>query len=150
MHVTYLNQDYDAAVLEKWASSAVQTSDCFDGMEGLSYIERHLGYRLVLSDVFMQHDFWEDTAEIKVSLKNVGFAPVYKECEPVFLVKDETGQTIYEGIPSGDIASLAGEMKQKKGELLTNIPLPGCKGWMLQCIFCGAGYGDRQFYHIRK
>ena len=55
MHVTYLNQDYDAAVLEKWASSAVQTSDCFDGMEGLSYIERHLGYRLVLSDVFMQY-----------------------------------------------------------------------------------------------
>lgn len=114
MHVTYLNQDYDAAVLEKWASSAVQTSDCFDGMEGLSYIERHLGYRLVLSDVFMQHDFWEDTAEIKVSLKNVGFAPVYKECEPVFLVKDETGQTIYEGIPSGDIASLAGGNEAEK------------------------------------
>ena len=128
MHVTYLNQDYDAAVLEKWASSAVQTSDCFDGMEGLSYIERHLGYRLVLSDVFMQHDFWEDTAEIKVSLKNVGFAPVYKECEPVFLVKDETGQTIYEGIPSGAIASLAGGNEaEKKENFLTNIPLRGVK-----------------------
>ena len=136
MHVTYLNQDYDAAVLEKWASSAVQTSDCFDGMEGLSYIERHLGYRLVLSDVFMQHDFWEDTAEIKVSLKNVGFAPVYKECEPVFLVKDETGQTIYERIPSGDIASLAGGNEaEKKENFLTNIPLRGVKAGCYSVYF---------------
>ena len=136
MHVTYLNQDYDAAVLEKWASSAVQTSDCFDGMEGLSYIERHLGYRLVLSDVFMQHDFWEDTAEIKVSLKNVGFAPVYKEGEPVFLVKDETGQTIYEGIPSGDIASLAGGNEaEKKENFLTNIPLRGVKAGCYSVYF---------------
>ena len=128
--------DYDAAVLEKWASSVVQTSDCFDGMEGLSYIERHLGYRLVLSDVFMQHDFWEDTAEIKVSLKNVGFAPVYKECEPVFLVKDETGQTIYEGIPSGAIASLAGGNEaEKKENFLTNIPLRGVKAGCYSVYF---------------
>ena len=85
-------------------------------MEGLSYIERHLGYRLVLSDVFMQHDFWEDTTEIKVSLKNVGFAPVYKECEPVFLVKDEPVRRFMRESPQGILRHLPGENEaEKKG-----------------------------------
>ena len=136
MHVTYLNQDYDEAVLEKWASSTVQTSDCFDGMDGLSYIQRHLGYRLVLSEVFMQHNFWEDTADIKVSLQNVGFAPVYKECEPVLLVKDETGQTIYEATPFGDITSLAGGNETEKKELFSDrVPLRGLKAGCYSVYF---------------
>ena len=136
MHVTYLNQDYDEAVLEKWASSMVQTSDCFDGMDGLSYIQRHLGYRLVLSEVFMQHNFREDTAEIKVSLQNVGFAPVYKECEPVLLVKDETGQTIYEGTPFGDITSLAGGNEAGKKEIFSgHVPLRGLKAGRYSVYF---------------
>lgn len=136
MHVTYLNQDYDEAVLEKWASSTVQTSDCFDGMDGLSYMQRHLGYRLVLSEVFMQHNFWEDTADIKVSLQNVGFAPVYKECEPVLLVKDETGQTIYEATPFGDITSLAGGNETEKKELFSDrVPLRGLKAGCYSVYF---------------
>lgn len=136
MHVTYLNQDYDEAVLEKWASSTVQTSDCFDGMDGLSYIQRHLGYRLVLSEVLMQHNFWEDTADIKVSLQNVGFAPVYKECEPVLLVKDETGQTIYEATPFGDITSLAGGNETEKKELFSDrVPLRGLKAGCYSVYF---------------
>lgn len=136
MHVTYLNQDYDEAVLEKWASSTVQTSDCFDGMDGLSYIQRHLGYRPVLSEVFMQHNFWEDTADIKVSLQNVGFAPVYKECEPVLLVKDETGQTIYEATPFGDITSLAGGNETEKKELFSDrVPLRGLKAGCYSVYF---------------
>ena len=44
---------------------------------------------------------------VAVDMLPVPGAPVsythLKECEPVFLVKDETGQTIYEGIPSGYI-----------------------------------------------
>lgn len=136
MHVTYLNQDYDEAVLEKWASSTVQTSDCFDGMDGLSYIQRHLGYRLVLSEVFMQHNFWEDTADIKVSLQNVGFAPVYKECEPVLLVKDETGQTIYEATPFGDITSLAGGNETEKKKLFSDrVSLRGLKAGCYSVYF---------------
>lgn len=146
MHVTYLNQDYDEAVLKKWAASTVQTSDCFDGMDGLSYIERHLGYRLVLSDISMQHDFREDTAEIQVALKNVGFAPVYKACEPVLLVKDETGQTIYEGIPSGDIMSLAGGNEAEKKEIFSvSVPLRGLKDGRYSVYFAVRDTADGSF-----
>ncbi len=146
MHVTYLNQDYDEAVLEKWAASTVQTSDCFDGMDGLSYIERHLGYRLVLSDISMQHDFWEDTAEIQVALKNVGFAPVYKACEPVLLVKDETGQTIYEGTTSGDITSLAGGNDAEEKEFFSvSVPLRGLKDGRYSVYFAVRDPADGSF-----
>ena len=146
MHVTYLNQDYDEAVLKKWAASTVQTSDCFDGMDGLSYIERHLGYRLVLSDISMQHDFREDTAEIQVALKNVGFAPVYKACGPVLLVKDETGQTIYEGIPSGDIMSLAGGNEAEKKEIFSvSVPLRGLKDGRYSVYFAVRDTTDGSF-----
>ena len=139
MHVTYLNRDYDEAVLEKWAASTVQTSDCFDGMDGLSYIERHLGYRLVLSDISMQHDF-------QVALKNVGFAPVYKACEPVLLVKDETGQTIYEGTPSGDIASLAGGNDAEEKEFFSvSVPLRGLKDGRYSVYFAVRDPADGGF-----
>ena len=46
MHVSYLNEDYDRNVLDKWAGTVVNTDDCYDGMDGWSYVERHLGYRL--------------------------------------------------------------------------------------------------------
>ena len=84
----------------------------------------------------MQHNFWEDTADIKVSLQNVGFAPVYKECEPVLLVKDETGQTIYEATPFGDITSLAGGNETEKKELFSDrVPLRGLKAGCYSVYF---------------
>ena len=43
MHVSYLNEDYDRNVLDKWAATVVNTDDCYDGMDGWSYVERHLG-----------------------------------------------------------------------------------------------------------
>lgn len=146
MHVTYLNEDYDEAVLEKWASSKVQTEDCFDGMDGLSYIRRHLGYRLLLSEVSMQHDFWEDTAEITVALQNVGFAPVYKEYEPVLLVKDETGQTIYEESPSGDVRSLlGGNEADRKESFSVSVPLRGVKKGCYSVYFALRDIADGSF-----
>ena len=146
MHVTYLNEDYDEAVLEKWASSKAQTEDCFDGMDGLSYIRRHLGYRLLLSEVSMQHDFWEDTAEITVALQNVGFAPVYKEYEPVLLVKDETGQTIYEESPSGDVRSLlGGNEADRKESFSVSVPLRGVKKECYSVYFALRDTADGSF-----
>lgn len=146
MHVTYLNEDYDEAVLEKWASSKVQTEDCFDGMDGLSYIRRHLGYRLLLSEVSMQHDFWADTAEITVALQNVGFAPVYKEYEPVLLVKDETGQTIYEESPSGDVRSLlGGNEADRKESFSVSVPLRGVKKGCYSVYFALRDTADGSF-----
>ena len=50
MHVSYLNYDYDQEVLDKW-SSVIVGKGVYQGMDGLTYIERHLGYRILINDV---------------------------------------------------------------------------------------------------
>mgnify|MGYP003307069949 CR=1 FL=1 len=79
MHVTYLNRYHDVAVMDKWSQSIVEEDSCFDGMDGLTYIDRHLGYRLVIDDAALRYDFKQDTLSVDVTIKNVGFAPMYRK-----------------------------------------------------------------------
>ena len=81
MHITYINQDHDLYVMEKWRNSIVHTDDVFDGMDGFSYMQARLGYRLVLRKCEMQHAFWKDKLYIKLDISNSGFAPIYKACD---------------------------------------------------------------------
>lgn len=93
MHVTYLNIDYDRNVLNKWADTTVTEEGVFYGMDGLSYMERHLGYRLFISKAELGYDIWEDKLEVKIDMKNVGFAPLYKEPEKLLTIRNKaTGE----------------------------------------------------------
>lgn len=75
MHITYLNRQYDMAVLDKWRSN-----------NGYDYIGTHLGYRFVVTDTAVSPDT-EDTGGktqagggsiyINVRIANRGFACVY-------------------------------------------------------------------------
>lgn len=96
MHVTYLNGEYDGDVLKKWENTIVREEGCFDGMDGLTYIERHLGYRLLITDVeFAGGGFWESNITARVTLKNVGFAPLYREVSAkIVLFNEESGRTL--------------------------------------------------------
>lgn len=89
MHVTYINRDYDAEVFEKWAQTTVSESGCFDGTDGLTYIERHLGYRLLIGGASLQYDFKEDLLTVQIDMQNVGFAPVYREADARIILRDE-------------------------------------------------------------
>lgn len=92
MHVTYLNQDYDGKVLEKWKNTTIIAPGIFYGMDGLSYVSRMLGYRHFIDMVDLEYDFWQDTLDVAINIKNVGFAPIYKEPEKYLTVKNiETG-----------------------------------------------------------
>lgn len=108
MHVTYLNGAYDESVLEKWANTVVTEEGCFDGMDGLSYIERHLGYRLLLEDVELKYAFLPDKLNLTVQLKNVGFAPIYKEPEAYFVFVQRDTENIRVYPVKADISSLSG------------------------------------------
>ena len=77
--VTYLNRDYDEAVMDKWKDSVWEDGGCFQGMDGYSYIERHLGYRLFIEKADMKYNQRKNCIEVNVGLKNAGFAPMYKE-----------------------------------------------------------------------
>lgn len=73
MHVTYLNRDYDSSVLNKWNAST------YEGVNGLDYINAHLGYRYVVTDSSLTfHPLWDNTATLELTITNTGFAPAYR------------------------------------------------------------------------
>lgn len=117
MHLTYLNRAYDANVLNKWAETIVEEDGCFQGMDGLSYIERHLGYRLLIKDTNTLYDFDKDTLSVSVTLQNVGFAPMYKAADSYMVIHDEEQNISHIYEVSGDLQVLAGG--KDKEEVLT-------------------------------
>jgi len=108
MHVTYLSGAHDGKVLEKWKNSIVTEKGSFYGMDGLSYIERHLGYRFLINEVGIKYDFWTDKLNLVVALKNVGFAPVYKEPEVYFVFRHKDTKMLRVHPVKADISSLCG------------------------------------------
>lgn len=94
MHVSYLNADYDKAVLDKWQAASYRGTDCFQGADGLSYITAHLGYRYHISDVSCAFDTWRDeTATLNLTIANSGFSPSYCAFASQLRLKNtETGE----------------------------------------------------------
>ena len=136
MHVSYLNKDFDRNVYRKWADYTVAEEGCYRGMDGLSYMERHLGYRLLITEADAAYSFKEDSLSVSVKLKNVGFAPVLKETKAqLIVVSHETGE--YRGYPVlADIKSLVGGTDQTELVLEKKISLMGEKPGQYELYFC--------------
>ena len=125
MHVTYLNEWYDRKVLEKWAAGTVHTEDCFDGMDGLTYISRHLGYRLLISGAELSQELGQETAELSVSLRNVGFAPLYRTCDMRIVLCAENGESVFEREFPADLSGLTGGNRTEREAVFTvRLPVP--------------------------
>ena len=125
MHITYLNEDYDRNVLEKWSNSVVHTDDCYDGMDGLSYMKARLGYRFVLRECRMQQDFWKDTLHVELDVSNSGFAPIYKACEAcfVFVPQSSEGKTYSVNLEQNLPELAGGNETDRISTIQTTIPL---------------------------
>ncbi len=123
MHVTYLNQAYDQEVMDKWAQTVITKDGCFNGMDGLSYIERHLGYRLVLVDSNLCYQSEGDILTAGVTLKNVGFAPIYKDTKiRMILYNEKNDQVLFYPIHQ-DLHALAGGTEAEETLVLSaDIP----------------------------
>lgn len=89
MHVTYLNKWHDPAVLNKWADTVVEEDGCFNGMDGYTYVERHLGYRLLIESAQLSYRRKGSRLSVEIRMKNTGFAPVYREPELKLLIHKE-------------------------------------------------------------
>lgn len=124
MHVTYLNEKHDLAVLNKWKRTEITEEGCYRGMDGYSYIERHLGYRLLIRDVNISHDSFVRRLEIGVTIENVGFAPLYSEAKTEVLLYDrDSGDALSYGM-AGDLRSLPGGSDSGKNMILSvDIPV---------------------------
>ncbi len=108
MHISYLNIDYDQNVLNKWAKSTVTESGCFYGMDGLSYVERHLGYRMLIKDVSIRRNYWSDKLSVNINLQNVGFAPIYKKQDVCVSVRNKAIGEVTVYPVDVDVRQLAG------------------------------------------
>ncbi len=129
MHVTYLNKNYDKAVLDKWAETTVQTDDCFDGMDGLTYIERHLGYRLLIAESKTSFTPGRDTVELEITFQNVGFAPLYRDCDMKIVMQEEGGEILFEKEFPAELSGLTGgNRSEEKAVLSIALPLPEKEG----------------------
>lgn len=94
MHISYLNRIHDARVLEQWKEMTWEKKDAWKGMDGYTYIERHLGYRFCVADV--NADFYRIKGKpgtsimLTITVRNDGFAPCYQEAEAYIRIGDQT------------------------------------------------------------
>lgn len=95
MHVSYLNRDYDQSVLSKWQASICMEDSPYNGMNGLDYIARHLGYRYVLKASDFSHpNHSDENAQLSITLENTGFSNCYRSFDvSVFLNHSDTRRT---------------------------------------------------------
>lgn len=124
MHVTYLNEDYDREVFAKWADVRVTEKGCFSGMDGFAYIERHLGYRLLITDVNLEHQRGEGLLEMAVTFQNVGFAPLYRDVSvAVNLYSEEKDELLTYEVPQDLRKLIGGDQADAVLTLHRDIPL---------------------------
>ena len=124
MHVTYLNREYDGRVFEKWEGTTVKEKGCYEGMDGCTYMERHLGYRIFIDHADFIYRFWENRLFVNVALKNVGFAPVYRETDMKLILRDETGNEVISYEIDRDLRELAGGSEAERSmKIRTDIEL---------------------------
>lgn len=93
MHVSYLNSEHDAAVLDKWKTSTYTGSetDIFSGCTGYDYISTHLGYRYVMKDSSVNfHSVLDDTATLYITIANTGFSPAYTRFDTIVILTNES------------------------------------------------------------
>ncbi len=80
---TYLNLDYYVPVLQQW-----RDSNCFDDFE------RELGYRLALKTSELADEV-SSTFELKTTIDNLGFAPVYSKKKTYLILRSAQDGSIY-------------------------------------------------------
>lgn len=138
MHVTYANRDFDTKVFDKWAQTTVSEDSCFNGMDGLTYMERHLGYRLVLRETAFDYDWKKDLLTAEITLQNVGFAPIYRKAQVELVLYDAGNgrEYAYTLGPEQDIRDLAGgTMSDELKALRWELPLGGMPQGELEIYF---------------
>lgn len=78
LHVTYLNRIHDRAFIEHLKDLSWNGSGIYRGMNGYSYMSRHLGYRLVVRDVKCKPVESDDSMlRWDITIENVGFARAF-------------------------------------------------------------------------
>lgn len=126
MHITYLNSQYDPALLDVWKRQRWASSDGWNGMSGRDYIGAHLGYRFLVRAVSVRTK--GDAPEISVTLENVGFAPLYHQCQLALVQKTPAGEEHrvflegdLRGLTAGNRLLAAGQLRPESSDLYLRL-----------------------------
>ncbi len=121
MHVSYLSKSHDANVLKKWEHAVYEGSDCYNGLNGLDYMERHLGYRYTITDSALTYTRnGSGPAVIHLTIANTGFSGCYRPFRAELLLRHtQSGQS--ETIPIDTDTRLW----QSGSQVTLEIPLDG-------------------------
>lgn len=138
MHITYLNRQYDMKLLELWRERNCNEGDLWKDSTLYDFITAHLGYRFLLQDVSMKADKKGERNLLKITVKNAGFAPIYRETKGVVIYQDTDGNeqiisTEYDlrALGSGEKETLMAILPLGAGKLYFRIP------YGENCIFTG-------------
>lgn len=95
IHASYLNADYDPAVLRKWSKSVWEDKDAFSRCDGLTYIKAHLGYRYTVRRFTLRKTgLLRSKLTLRADLENTGFGNALKPFDAAFSFRNAAGGEI--------------------------------------------------------
>lgn len=116
IHISYLNDSYDEAVLSKWRADSYHGEGPFDGMNGYDYMAAHLGYRYVLKASALS--FPEDLGPVlSLWLENSGFSASCRDFDLALHIKQADGGEHVLSVDADTRSWIPGQ------EILLEIPL---------------------------
>lgn len=93
-------------------------------MDGLAYIERHLGYRLLITDASLAHKWGDGLLSTDVTFQNVGFAPLYRDVNvEINLYSEEEDELLTYEVPQNLRKLVGGDQTETTLTLHREIPL---------------------------
>ncbi|MCD8014040.1 MAG: DUF4874 domain-containing protein [Lachnospiraceae bacterium] len=103
MHISYLNEGYDTAVLDIWKETTYTGDDVFYGCSGYDYISAHLGYRYILTGTGLEFGTWfDEEAILSFTIQNVGFASSTRDFEAMITLQKTDGSDAASDHPDSD------------------------------------------------
>ena len=118
MRAGYLNGNHDLAVLGSWARETVTAEGPWRGMDGWSYLARHLGWRFRIDRVKIGRAVIGRKITFLVGLRNDGFAPLFHGAEGRIILRKgdlEVQRTVNAELPrpGGEASLFRDEMREE-------------------------------------
>lgn len=99
-HTSYLNYEWHQPTILGWKEMVYDGEDAeYNGKDGYTYVENHLGYRFVLRESTVECD--GNSVKGTLKIENVGFGNLTKPSTVTFVLSNE--DTVLELIPSQTI-----------------------------------------------
>ncbi|MCR4992103.1 MAG: DUF4832 domain-containing protein [Lachnospiraceae bacterium] len=89
-HITYLNKKHDRKLISYWKKHKTDVKGIWNGSSYYDYIGAHLGYRFLVKKVNALKK--KTGCELKVTIENKGFAPIFVNTELYVCITDNGGK----------------------------------------------------------